>query len=159
MMGRARLKFVIWREMGLYGNRIELPELLAQPNASANAGSPSCGKSGVVGAAWVRWSFGESPMKTHVEFRSNKFPPYEGEEEQINPGLWGERLAEYLVSKLAEKAIKTGKICAEDWGWYIPVDNEDFKLAIGCGHQYGENDLFLCFTHPGAPSFRNFSRR
>jgi hypothetical protein len=36
-------------------------------------------------------------IRTHVEFRSNKFPPYEGEEEQINPGLWGKRLAEYKI--------------------------------------------------------------
>ena len=28
-------------------------------------------------------------MKTQVEFRSNKFPPHEGEEDEINPGLWG----------------------------------------------------------------------
>ena len=34
------------------------------------------------------------PMKTQVEFRSAKFPPYEGEEEEINPGLWGRRLTE-----------------------------------------------------------------
>jgi hypothetical protein len=42
-------------------------------------------------------------MKTQVEFRSSKFPPYEGEQEQINPGLWGKRLAEYFVRKLSEK--------------------------------------------------------
>jgi hypothetical protein len=41
-------------------------------------------------------------MKTQVTFRSNKFPPYDGEEEQINPGLWGKRLAEYFVEKLKE---------------------------------------------------------
>ena len=66
-------------------------------------------------------------MKTQVEFRSSKFPPYEGEEEQINPGLWGKRLAEYLVQKLSEKGIKTEEIIAEDWGWYIPVQNEGFS--------------------------------
>ena len=56
-------------------------------------------------------------MKTQVEFRSSKFPPYEGEQEQINPGLWGKRLAEYFVRKLSEKGIKTEEIIAEDWGW------------------------------------------
>jgi hypothetical protein len=98
-------------------------------------------------------------MKTHVEFRSNKFAPYEGEEEQINPGLWGKRLAEYLVSKLSEKGIKAGDICAEDWGWYIPVPNEGFRLAIGCGHQYGEEDVFLCFTHPRSPVVRKLFKK
>ena len=48
-------------------------------------------------------------MKIQVEFRSSKFPPYEGEEEQINPGLWGKRLAEYLARKQADKGIATSK--------------------------------------------------
>jgi hypothetical protein len=90
-------------------------------------------------------------MKTHAEFRSKKFPPYDGEEELINPGLWGKRLAEYLVQKLSEKGIKTEKIVAEDWGWYIPVQNEEFRLAVCCGHQNGDDDEFLCFTHPSKP--------
>src|SRR5437899_6119981 len=90
-------------------------------------------------------------MKTQVEFRSSKFPPYEGEEEMINPGLWGKRLAEYLVQKLAERQIKTAEIIAEDWGWYIQVENEGFRLAICCGHQYGDDDQFLCFTDPSSP--------
>jgi hypothetical protein len=53
-------------------------------------------------------------MKTQVEFRSSKFPPYEGEQEQINPGLWGKRFPEYLVQKLSEKGIETEEIIAED---------------------------------------------
>ena len=65
-------------------------------------------------------SFGEYAVKTQVEFGSKKFPPYEGEEEQINPGLWGKRLTEYLVQKLSDRGIKTGEMIADDWGWYIP---------------------------------------
>lgn len=95
-------------------------------------------------------------MKTQVEFRSSQFPPYEGEEEQINPGLWGKRLAEYLVQKLAEKGIETQVPVAEDWGWYIPLPNQGFPLALCCGHQYGDNDQFLCFTEPSVPVVRKF---
>lgn len=95
-------------------------------------------------------------MKTQVTFRSSQFPPYEGEEEQINPGLWGKRLAEYLVEKLAAKGIVTGQMVAEDWGWYVPVQNEGFKLAIGCGHQDGDDDEFLCFTEPSTPIVKKF---
>jgi hypothetical protein len=98
-------------------------------------------------------------MKTQVEFRSSKFPPYEGEEEQINPGLWGMRLAEYLVEKLAEKGIETEEIIAEDWGWYIPVRNEGFRLALCCGHQDGDDDQFLCFTDPDTPIVKKFFRK
>jgi hypothetical protein len=28
-------------------------------------------------------------METHVEFRSDRFPPFEGEEKLLNPDLWG----------------------------------------------------------------------
>ena len=90
-------------------------------------------------------------MKTQVEFRSSKFPPYEGEEEQINPGLWGKRLAEYLVQKLADRGIQTEEIGAEDWGWCIPVCNEGFPLTLCCGHQDEGEDSFICFTNPGTP--------
>jgi hypothetical protein len=98
-------------------------------------------------------------LKTQVEFRSSKFPPYEGEEEQINPGLWGRRLAEYLVEKLAEKGIQTEEIILEDWGCYIPIQNEGFRLAICCGHQYGDDDEFLCFTDPSTPVVKKFFKK
>jgi len=95
-------------------------------------------------------------MKTQVEFRSSKFPPCDGEETQINPGSWGQRLAEYLVQKLAEKGIETEEPIAEDWGWYVPVRNDGFRLALCCGHQHGDDDQFLCFTDPGTPIVRKF---
>jgi hypothetical protein len=98
-------------------------------------------------------------MKTQVAFRSVKFPPYEGEEELINPGLWGQRLAEYLVEKLSEKGIKTGDPVVEDWGYYIPIPNEGFKLAICCGHQNGDDDEFLCFTEPSRPVVKKFFKK
>ena len=99
-------------------------------------------------------------MKTQVEFRSSKFPPYEGEEEDINPGLWGKRLAEYLVVKLVERGIETDPIIAEDWGWYVPIRNEGFRLALCCGHQSGDDgDEFLCFTDPSRPIVKKLFRR
>jgi len=98
-------------------------------------------------------------MKTQVEFRSSKFPAYEGEEEQINPGLWGKRLAEYLVQKLGEKGITTGEMVAEDWGYYVPVHNEGFRLALCCGHQNGDDDQFLCFTDPSTPSVKKLFKK
>jgi hypothetical protein len=98
-------------------------------------------------------------MKTQVEFRSSKFPPYEGEQEQINPGLWGKRLAEYFVRKLSEQGIKTEEMIAEDWGWYIPVQNEGFRLAICCDHQGGDDDEFVCFIDPSTPVVKKFFKR
>lgn len=98
-------------------------------------------------------------MKTQVVFRSKNFPPYDGEEEQINPELWGKRMAEYLVDKLKPHGIETEEIIAEDWGWYIPIKNEGFRLAICCGHQNGDDDEFLCFTDPATPISRKLFKK
>ena len=98
-------------------------------------------------------------MKTLVHFRSSKFPPYEGEEDQINPGLWGKRLAEYLVEKLSATGIQTEEIIPEDWGWYIPVKNDSFRLGLCCGHPNGDDDEFLCFTDPDKPVVRKLFKR
>jgi hypothetical protein len=48
-------------------------------------------------------------MQTHVEFRSDRFPAYEGEEEQINPDLWWKMIAEFLCDKLPAQGFKTGE--------------------------------------------------
>jgi len=98
-------------------------------------------------------------MMTQVAFRSKNFPPYDGEEAQLNPGRWGKRLADYLVDKLKLHGIETEEIIAEDWGWYIPVSNEGFRLAICCGHQNGDDDEFLCFTDPATPIIRKFFKK
>lgn len=98
-------------------------------------------------------------MKTQVEFRSSKFPPYDGEEDQINPGLWGKRLAEYLAKNLDNKGIVTQEMIAEDWGWYVPMQIDGIKLAICCGRQNGEDDEFLCFTDPGKPVVKKLFRK
>ncbi len=97
-------------------------------------------------------------METFVKFRSSKFPPYEGEEEEINPGLWGKRLAEYMSQKLEERGINTDEIIMEDWGCYLPIQNDSFRLALCCGHQYGDNDQFIIFTDPKTPKIRKFLR-
>ena len=98
-------------------------------------------------------------MKTQVTFRSSKFPPYDGEEELINPGLWGKRLAEYLVQKLTLLGIQSEEIIAEDWGWYIPIKNDSLTLAICCGHQNGDDDEFLCFTEPSSPIIKKLFKK
>lgn len=87
-------------------------------------------------------------MKTHVEFTSYKFPPYEGEEHEINPGCWGKRLVEYLGPILNSKGIKTEPFIAEDWGWVLPIRNSAFPMWIGASHQDGPDNRFLCFIDP-----------
>jgi len=98
-------------------------------------------------------------MKTHVEFRSDKFPPYEGEEEQINPDLWGKRLGEYLKKKLGPEGIETDELIPEDWGWCLPVKNDAFSMWIGCGHYQEYPNGYLCFVEPSKPIIRRLFKK
>ena len=98
-------------------------------------------------------------MKTQVEFRSDLFPPYDGEEEEINPGLWGRRLAEYLQKNLPHHGVKVTAIGAEDWGWMVELENDEFPLWIGCGHHNGDNDEFLCFIEPSKSFIRKLFKK
>lgn len=98
-------------------------------------------------------------MNRLVEFLSDQFPPYDGEEEHINPGLWGQRLAEYLQAALPLEGIVVNGISPEDWGWMVELEHPDFPLWIGCGHQCGEDHEFLCFIEPSTPFVRKWFKK
>ena len=98
-------------------------------------------------------------MRTTVTFRSDLFPAYPGEEEGINPGLWGKRLVEYLAPRLREHGIDTGEPNSEDWGWYLPVRSASVRMALCCGHQDGDADEFLVFTDPPQPIVRKLLKK
>jgi hypothetical protein len=98
-------------------------------------------------------------MKTHVEFRSSAFPALDGEEDEINPGRWGRRLAEFLKRELEAEDIPTDDIYFEDWGVALPIKNEDFPMWIGCGNYEEYEDGFLCFIEPSKPVVRRLFRK
>ena len=87
-------------------------------------------------------------LLTHVEFRSDRFPPLEGEEEEINPGLWGKLLANFLREGLLLWGYEVPQPIPEDWGWVLRILNQPFRMWIGCGHYQEFDDGFLCFIHP-----------
>ncbi len=99
-------------------------------------------------------------METHVEFRSDKFPPYGSEQYEVNPGRYGKRLAEFLHSGLLRRGFEAEYPAAEDWGWIIVIRNDRFRLWIGCGN-YDEypDDGFLCFIEPHTPTIRRLFRK
>ena len=95
-------------------------------------------------------------MKTHLEFTSTAFPAYPGEDKDINPGIFGKRLAEFLAEGLPSHGFKVLGIGAEDWGWMVEIENKDFPLWIGCAnYEDGENG-FQCFIEPSKPFVRKW---
>jgi hypothetical protein len=95
-------------------------------------------------------------MKNHVEFRSDSFAPYQGEEDEVNPGLFGKRLAEFLVPQLENRGYVVKDLFSEDWGWVISLENAEFPLWIGCGRYEEYPNGFLCFIEPHEPFVKKF---
>jgi hypothetical protein len=98
-----------------------------------------------------------SAMRTHVEFRSAKFPS-EDEDGEMNPGRWGARLAEYLIENLPRFGVKPVGSLLEDWGYRIPLVAEHFRISICCGNYPEYPDGFLCFLDPSTPTVRRLFR-
>ena len=93
-------------------------------------------------------------FRTHVEFRSDAFPAYPGEEN--GPDVFGKRLAEFLEAELRARGVAIRAILQEDWGWVIPLVNVKFPMWIGCGHYAEYPDGFLVFIEPSKPTIRKF---
>lgn len=98
-------------------------------------------------------------MLTYVEFRSDRFPSDEGEEEKLGSGIWGHRLAEFLRDELGKQGFELGEPIAEDWGWYLDVASQPFAMTIGCGHYQEYPDGYLCFIEPHEPFVRKFLKK
>ncbi len=100
-------------------------------------------------------------MKTHIEFISKSFPAYKEEDDLINPGIYGKRLAEFLSSELIKCNFNVLCVFNEDWGWVIEIKNKDFLLWIGCSNYELVNgeDGFLCFIEPSKPIIRKWFKK
>jgi len=95
-------------------------------------------------------------MRTNLEFRSPAFPAYPGEDEEINPGRHGKRLAQFLAAELPHHGFEVSGVEAEDWGWRLDLQNDGFPLWIGCGNYEEYEDGFLCFIEPSKPFVRQW---
>jgi hypothetical protein len=98
-------------------------------------------------------------MKTHLEFVSTAFPPELGEDELVNHGLYGKRLADFLCEALPRHGFVVTKMSAEDWGWRIDLLNTEFPLWLGCGHYEEYENGFLCFIEPSRPFVRRLLKK
>jgi hypothetical protein len=98
-------------------------------------------------------------MRTQIQFQSTSFPPCENEDEQINPGVFGKRLADFLAESLPAQGFKVRCVGAEDWGWMVELENETFPLWIGCAHDEAFENGFQCFIEPSKPFIRKWFKK
>jgi hypothetical protein len=66
-------------------------------------------------------------------FKSSKFEIEPGEDEEINPRMYGRQLAHWLKQRLQEKGYSVEDIINEDWGRCLMCSRDPFMLWVGCG--------------------------
>jgi hypothetical protein len=77
----------------------------------------------------------ERIIRTHVRFRSGLFNPLEPEEQQTNPGVYGEELSKWIFDNLPHHGMKTTEWVAEDWGRVVNLESRKFPVWIGCSNE------------------------
>jgi hypothetical protein len=67
-------------------------------------------------------------------FKSSKFEIEPGEDEEINPRMYGRQLARWLKQRLEDKGYRVEAIINEDWGRCLMCSRDPFMLWVGCGN-------------------------
>ena len=67
-------------------------------------------------------------------FTSTQFEIEPGEEDEINPGIYGRQLAVWLKLRLQEYGHQVEEIINEDWGRCLMCQRSPFLLWVGCAN-------------------------
>lgn len=68
---------------------------------------------------------------TYIKLETDKFPVLPEEDtEVVNEGMYGKALCLYLQNELPSFGIDVEFFCVEDWGWWISVVENDFKMGL-----------------------------
>lgn len=97
-------------------------------------------------------------FKSHVIFNSDSFPSYDPDGE-VNPGIFGKRLAEFLIENLENHGVLVEEMIAEDWGYFLPITNKEFDLSLCVVNRDGTRNSFLCWIEPVQPYLRKWFRK
>jgi hypothetical protein len=64
-------------------------------------------------------------------FKSSLFEIEPGEDEEINPGIYGRQLAQWLKGKLEAAGYAVDDVINEDWGRCLMCQRSPFALWVG----------------------------
>jgi hypothetical protein len=105
-------------------------------------------------------------------FTSSKFEIEPGEDEEINPGIYGRQLARWLKERMEEQGYRVDDIINEDWGRCLLCSRDPFMLWVGCanvaddetaesgdGPPVKENVIWHCFAMAEVFFWRRLFRR
>lgn len=102
---------------------------------------------------------------TQFWFKSDLFDIEPGEDDDINPRIYGRQLANWLKQRLEESGYKVEPVILEDWGRCLMLTRDPFRLWIGCGNvtdleddaaaaPAGTEVVWTCFTEAEIPFWK-----
>lgn len=95
----------------------------------------------------------QSPL---LRFTSDTFPIIAGEDDEVNPGIYGKALSEWLAVKLVEKDFKVVGVFAEDFGRLIEIETKVFNLSVICANEGGAKNQWCIFVICEGSLFKSF---
>lgn len=80
-----------------------------------------------------------------INFKSTKFKVIPYEDSDINPGVLGKSLSQWIATQLEGSEYEVSEIIEEDFGYCLMVKRKPYLLWIGCSgfseYQYPEDGL------------------
>lgn len=98
-------------------------------------------------------------MLKDIIIKSNIFPSYPDEEDDINPGRFGKKLAEFVKQSLEKDKIKVADIYPTDYAYELRLDQFKFPVYIIVGNIDGETDQFICAIEPNKEFIRKLFKK
>jgi len=95
-------------------------------------------------------------MRTHLQFKSLAFPIVPGEDDEVNPEIYGLRLAEFVTAELDKQGFVAEHI-AEDWGRCVLIGDAPFESFVGCS-SLDENEWLIQIC-PHKPFVRKWFKK
>jgi len=103
-------------------------------------------------------------------FKSSRFAIEPGEDEEINPRIYGRQLAAWLKERLEHSGYSVEDVICEDWGRCLMCSREPFMLWVGCGNVTDtaqpddappskEDVIWHCFATAEVPFWKRLFRK
>ena len=97
-------------------------------------------------------------LTTTVRFRSRLFRPRRPEEEQVNPGVYGEELARWLADRLRETGGLEPRVDFEDFAWLVELPVGEATAWLFCANEFGSDDVWMIDVREASRLFGWFRR-
>jgi hypothetical protein len=81
-----------------------------------------------------------------IHARSSRFAIEPGEDDEINPGIFGRAFAQWLATQLPALGWRVKGCIAEDFGRLVEVEDSKFRLFVACANGQDGEDSWQAYT-------------